>query len=80
MPTAFVLKEWEKRFGENAGPVNVYDEIKRKAELEGKEMKSIRDSVFIEFAEIFRVSSQAMQIRLRDMKLLELEQPQPSLF
>jgi len=80
MPTAFIIKEWEKKFGENAGPVNVYEEIKRKAEFEGKDEKSIRDSISVEFAEKFRVSPQAMQIRLRDMKLLELEPTQPGLF
>ena len=80
MPTAFILKEWEKKFGVNAGPVNVYDEIKRKSELEGRDIKSIRDSVSLEFAEKFRVSPQAIQIRLRDMNLLELEPGQPSLF
>lgn len=80
MPTEFIFKEWEKKFGKDAGPVNVYEELKQKAELEGKDVKSIRDSVSIEFAEKFIVSPQAMQIRLRDMKLLELEQSQPSLF
>jgi len=80
MPTEFIFKEWEKTFGKDAGPVNVYEELKRKAELEGKDIKSIRDSVSIGFAEKFRVSPQAMQIRLRDMKLLELEQSQPGLF
>lgn len=80
MPTEFIFEEWEKKFGKDAGPVNVYEELKQKAELEGKGMKSIRDSVSVEFAEKFRVSPQAMQIRLCDMKLLELEQSQPGLF
>lgn len=80
MPTDFVLKEWAKMFGKDAGPINVYNEIKRKAELEGRDIDSIRDSVSLEFANIFKVSAHTMQIRLRDMKLLELEQSHPNLF
>ena len=50
------------------------------AERQDKDPKDVRDAISIEFASIFNVSAYAMQIRLRDMKLLELEEPQPTLF
>lgn len=80
MPTEFILNEWRNQFGENAGPKNVYDEIKEKAEETGKDPRDVRDSISIEFANIFEVPPYAMQIRLRNMKLLEVEEAQPTLF
>lgn len=80
MPTEFILREWEKKFGASAGPQNVYKEIMLAAERQDKDPKDVRDAISIEFASIFNVSAYAMQIRLRDMKLLELEEPQPTLF
>ncbi len=80
MPTEFILNEWRNQFGENAGPQNVHDEIAEKAEETGKDPRDVRDSISIEFANIFEVSPYAMQIRLRNMKLLEAEEAQPTLF
>lgn len=80
MPTEFILNEWRNQFGEDAGPQNVHDEIMTKAEEQGKDPKDVRDSISIEFANIFEVSPYAMQIRLSNMKLLELEEAQPTLF
>lgn len=80
MPTEFILNEWRNQFGENAGPQNVHDEIAKKAEETGKDPRDVRDSISIEFANIFEVSPYAMQIRLRNMKLLEVEEAQPTLF
>lgn len=80
MPTEFILREWRNKFGENAGPQNVYNEIMQTAEQQDKDPKDVRDSISMEFANIFNVSAYAMQIRLRDMKLLELEEAQPTLF
>ena len=74
------MREWEKKFGASAGPQNVYKEIMLAAERQDKDPKDVRDAISIEFASIFNVSAYAMQIRLRDMKLLELEEPQPTLF
>ena len=80
MPTQFILNEWRNQFGENAGPQNIHDEIMEKAKQQGKDPRDVRDPISIEFANIFEVSPYAMQIRLRNMHLLEVEEAQPTLF
>ena len=75
-----ILQEWEVKFGPDHGPENVYEEIHNKSERFQTEPENIRCGLAREFAVKFKVSAQTMQIRLRDMGLLELTEPEPRLF
>ena len=80
MPKDLILQEWEAKFGPDHGPENVYEEIREKSERFQTEPENIRCDLAREFAIKFKVSAQTMQIRLRDMGLLELAEPEPRLF
>ena len=80
MPKDLILQEWEVKFGPDHGPENVYEEIHNKSERFQTKPENIRCGLAREFAVKFKVSAQTMQIRLRDMGLLELTEPEPRLF
>ena len=80
MPKDLILQEWEVKFGPDHGPENVYEEIHNKSECFQTKPENIRCGLAREFAVKFKVSAQTMQIRLRDMGLLELTEPEPRLF
>lgn len=79
MPKNLVLEHWESKFG-NDFPVNVYEEIRDMAMRLRIDPREVRCGLAKEFAGIFEVSAQAMQIRLSNMGLLQLEEAEPSLF
>lgn len=80
MPRDLVLQEWERKFGPDHGPENVYGEICEKSERFQVEPRDIRCDLAREFAKTFSVSAQSMQIRLVELKLLQVSEPEPSLF
>lgn len=80
MPRELILQEWVRKFGPDHGPENVYEEICEKSERFQAEARDIRCDLAREFAKTFSVSAQSMQIRLIEMNLLQVSEPEPSLF
>jgi len=79
MPKQLILAEWEKKFGPDHGPENVFDEM-RELTKDTLYPDSVRPTIVKEFAAIFNVSAESMQYRLEALKLVEFGEPQPSLF
>lgn len=79
MPKQLILAEWEKKFGPDHGPENVFDEM-RELTRDTLYPDSVRPAIVKEFAAIFNVSAESMQYRLEALKLVEFGEPQPSLF
>ena len=80
MPQSLILQEWEKMFGPDSGPQNVFKEME---ELRQNSLypDSVRPKVAKDLAAIFEVSAEAMQYRLEKLHLIETqEQLQGSLF
>ena len=80
MPQSLILQEWEKMFGADSGPQNVFKEME---ELRQNSLypDSVRPKVAKDLAAIFEVSAEAMQYRLEKLHLIETqEQLQGSLF
>jgi len=79
MPKQLILAEWEKKFGPDHGPENVFDEM-RELTKDTLYPDSVRPAIVKEFAAIFNVSAESMQYRLEALKLVEFGEPQSSLF
>jgi hypothetical protein len=80
MPTEMVLAAWRQRFG-NLDPYIAKDEmanLSAKWGLADDERPTV--DVAKELARVFKVSGQAMQIRLIGLGLIRTEVPAPSLF
>ena len=80
MPKNLILQEWEVKFGPDHYPKTVSADLRDTSERFQTEPENIRCGLAREFAVKFKVSAQTMQIRLRDMGLLELTESEPRLF
>ena len=84
MPKSMVLAAWKNRFGNlfNSPDPIVYEDVRKSclvpiedlSEIEAEQAELI-DNVAKEFTPIFRVSVQAMRIRLEKLGLLVVERP-----
>ncbi len=82
MPHDLVLEVWHNTYGSDAKPQNVYEELKQLRENFGypPDYRRVSCQTAKDFAKIFAVSSEAMQIRLEELKLIKLEEDlQPDL-
>lgn len=74
MPKELVIEEWRRQHPEIQRPMNVYDEameLRRRYGL--AENATVICSATRDIAPVFDVSLQAMQIRLRELKLMNFE-------
>lgn len=75
MPQELIVQEWHKKFGSDSRPLNVFKELQ---ELREKFHLPPDGKVFCQtardFAGIFAVSAETMQIRLSELGLLVLEE------
>lgn len=80
MPKDFVLNEWQKICP--AGSMNVFEENqeKRRRFRTAPDEKDPICDIVRQIAPVFHVSLQAMQRRLKGLKLLDFNKPQPTLF
>lgn len=80
MPDDMLRKTWREFFHDER-PLNVNEEIESKRKLFNLDEKAPPPSCDLakELALLYKVSAQAMQIRLSEIKLLELKPPETSL-
>lgn len=81
MPKEWVWREWLKIFP-NGEPLNITDEMARKAEYRRMERRryELTSDIARDMKYIFNVSGVAMHRRLCEMNLLEIGPHQPTLF
>ncbi len=81
LPREMVLREWDKKYG-NRNPIYADDAYKRVHDSNASEydLEEIMNGVAAEFNRIFRVSKQAMRIRLETMGLMKKENPGELIF
>ena len=77
MPRELVLRHWESRFG-SLQPQVVEDEINQLGGIQDAGVPTVAISKAV--AQAFKVSGQAMQIRLLDLNLVLTKQPPKGLF
>ena len=78
MPEDMVIRWWEKLTGSGT-PQVAEDEVREQIEQADPGQEPIAE-VSSRMGEAFHVSGQAMQIRLRELELLLMKRPPPSLF
>jgi hypothetical protein len=81
MPGDLFKETWNSLFP-GKGPLNVYEELDEKRKIFGLTEKDSPPNCDLsrKLASIYKVSAQAMQIRLCELKLLEIDPPEKTLF
>lgn len=73
MPRDLIRDKWYEKYGENSKAVNVFDELE---ELRGRlgDARKVFCRIAHDFASVFAVSPEAMQIRLSELGFIKLEE------
>ena len=76
MPRDFVCERWYEKYGCNSRPQNVFKELQQLRERFHlpPDSRKVFCRIAYEFSDIFAVSPEAMQIRLSEMGLIQLEE------